>query len=188
MKLFVDLDGVLTDFDKSLSDLLGKPIKGHGQFGNDPKIWKAIDEAGTYFWKSMDWLPDGKELWNAVKKYDPTILSSPSRHITSKEGKKMWIDENISGTPLILDSKKEKYAKEGYVLIDDRKKNINKWENAGGVGILHKDTGSTIAQLEKLLATPKKSYNVSQFSINRVLQGFTQIGATLDNSSFILGK
>ena len=37
-----------------------------------------------------------------------------------------------------------------YVLIDDRPKNIEAWENAGGIVILHTSAADTIEQLKKL--------------------------------------
>ena len=36
------------------------------------------------------------------------------------------------------------------VLIDDHSKNVDEWKKAGGIGILHKDIGTTIRQLQKL--------------------------------------
>ena len=35
-------------------------------------------------------------------------------------------------------------------MIDDRPKNIEAWENAGGIGILHKSAKHTIDELKKL--------------------------------------
>ncbi len=154
MKLFVDLDGVITDFNKALSDLLGHPVKK--DFGNDPAIWRAIDKAGENFWKNMSFMPDGHELWDYIKKYKPTVLTSPTRHPSSKAGKKVWLKEELPGVPYIIDSKKEQYAKDGYILIDDREKNIKKWEEAGGVGILHKDAESSIKKLKKIMEEKEK--------------------------------
>ena len=36
------------------------------------------------------------------------------------------------------------------VLIDDRPKNIEAWEAAGGIGIIHTSAKNTIEQLKKL--------------------------------------
>ena len=47
-------------------------------------------------------------------------------------------------------SQKAVFAKKGNVLIDDRPKNIEAWENAGGIGILHKSAKHTIDELKKL--------------------------------------
>jgi len=154
--LYVDLDSVLTDFDKQLADLLDKPLERGWDFGNDPKIWKKIDDAGEEFWKSMPWMSDGHELWNAVKKYEPTILTAPSRHPSSTAGKKLWLKENLPNVLYIIDHKKYTYAKDGYILIDDSEKHIKKWEDAGGTGILHKDAKSTIKKLEEIMSYKKK--------------------------------
>jgi 5'(3')-deoxyribonucleotidase len=155
-KVIIDLDGVLTDFQKQLAKLLDKPLDRDWDFGNDPKIWKKIDDAGEEFWKNMPWMPDGQELWNAVKKYKPTILTAPSRHPSSTAGKKVWLKENLPDVPYTIDKKKQDYAKDGYILIDDREKNIKKWEDAGGIGILHKDAKSTIKKLEEIMNDKKK--------------------------------
>lgn len=154
MKLFVDLDGVLTDFNKAISELLKHPIKK--DFGNDPAIWKAIDKAGEAFWSGMSFMPDGHELWDYLEKYKPIVLTAPSNHPSSKIGKKIWLKENLPNVPYIIDNKKEKYAKDGYILIDDREKNIKKWREAGGIGILHKDAKSTIEKLKELKEKKEK--------------------------------
>ena len=39
---------------------------------------------------------------------------------------------------------------DGNVLIDDRPKNIEAWENAGGIGILHTSAKETINKLKEL--------------------------------------
>jgi hypothetical protein len=60
---------------------------------------------------------------------------------------------------IIIDHDKAAYAKQAdgtpNALIDDFGQNISKWENAGGVGIQHKDIqiGNTISRLAKALDT-----------------------------------
>lgn len=156
MKLYVDLDQVLTDFDKRLSDLVPSWDRA-----KDPEIsaevWKKIEDAGEEFWADMDWTPQGKYLWGKLKKHDPTILSSPSRHDSSIQGKKKWLKKHIPDVPYIIESDKEKYAENDAVLIDDRQSNIKKWEKAGGKGILHKDADRTLKKLEDIMAREKKA-------------------------------
>lgn len=156
MKIFVDLDSTLTDFDKQLAELLNKKLVRGWDFGNDPKIWKKIDDAGSEYWSSMSWMPDGKELWGYIKEFDPTVLTAPSRHSSCKVGKRVWVKEYLDNAPIIIDEKKYKHAKKNYILIDDREKNIKKWEEAGGIGILHKDTKSTIKKLKKIMEEKEK--------------------------------
>ena len=159
-KIYVDLDGVLTDFTKQLCELLGKPLDRDFDFGNDPKVWKKIDDAGEEFWSDMEWMSEGRELWEELKKHNPTILTSPGRHKSSIEGKKKWLEKNIPGIPFIIEEKKDKYADPNAVLVDDRKDNIKAWEEAEGTGILHKEVPETIGKLKNAMkntGTKKKA-------------------------------
>jgi len=161
MRLYVDLDSTLTDFDKKMSELLGVKLVRGKEWGNSREIWKKVDDAGEPFWAEMEWLPGGKELWEKISKLDPTILSSPTRHETSKAGKKTWCAKELGeNVPVILESKKEKYASPDAILIDDRPKNTQKWEEAGGKAILHKDVEDTLKKLDELMATEKEAFKV----------------------------
>jgi hypothetical protein len=95
----------------------------------------------------MEWLPGADRLWEELKKFEPTILTSPTRHKSSVEGKKEWLEKNLPGVPYKIEQDKEKYAAPDAILIDDREKNIKKWEEKGGVGILHKSVPKTLVQL-----------------------------------------
>lgn len=156
-KIFLDLDGVITNFDRALSKVTGLPEKKGFNFGNDPKIWGAINKAGEGFWSSMEWMPDGRQLWNAIEIYKPTVLTAPSRHESSVEGKKIWLKNNLPGVPYIIDDKKDSYADKDFILIDDREKNIKKWEQAGGIGILHKSTNTTLDKLKEIMGSIKEA-------------------------------
>ena len=58
----------------------------------------------------------------------------------------------LPGTKLILRYAKQKQelANPESILIDDRQINIDQWEAAGGIGILHTSTDNTISQLKEL--------------------------------------
>lgn len=157
MRLYVDMDGVLTDFTKQLCKLLSIPLDRNFEFGNDTRVWREIDEAGEKFWAEMDWMPDAeKKLWEELSKHNPTLLTSPSNHASSVEGKKKWINRNTPETPFIIEHEKEKYAAPDAVLIDDREKNIEKWEKAGGTGILHRSNEETLEELSRILSRKEK--------------------------------
>ena len=47
-------------------------------------------------------------------------------------------------------TQKAAFAFEGSVLIDDRQKNIDAWEKAGGIGIVHESANKTINALKEL--------------------------------------
>ncbi len=147
-KIYCDMDGVLVDFDRGYKELTGKEthhvdVQGKNEFwdtfrqGLENKKMQEKD-----YWANLQWMPDGKELWDHIKQYKPTLLSAPSRDPQSRWGKRIWVKKNIPGTPLILAAAeaKKNYAKKNAILIDDRVSNINDWNNAGGIGILHTST------------------------------------------------
>jgi len=152
-KIFSDMDGVLTDFDKSFKKASNgiAPRDYEEKFGRE-KFWELIDGSGVGYWVGMPYMPDGEQYWNYIKDYDVELLSSPSRSNTSRLGKRLWVKNNMPGIKLTLAqaSKKQNYAAPNHILIDDRESNINQWVKAGGIGILHTDASSTISKLKKL--------------------------------------
>jgi hypothetical protein len=152
--IYSDMDGVLSDFDKRFMEFSdGIPPGQYEQRRGKEEFWKLIDDTvGVPFWAGMDWMSDGKEYWNYIEKYNPIILSAPSKKEESKYGKRIWKKRNMPNNKMILVPawKKKEYATPTSILIDDRADNINQWEAAGGIGILHTDATSTIAKLKKL--------------------------------------
>ena len=150
-KIYVDMDGVLVDFDGGYEKLTGMTTRAADEKGPE-FFWKPISKAGAKWWITLNWMPDGKQLWDYVKKYNPELLSAPSREEASKMGKRIWVKRELPGVKLILRSadKKQEFASPNSILIDDREKNIEQWKSAGGVGILHTDAASTIKKLKEL--------------------------------------
>ena len=68
--------------------------------------------------------------------------------------KNQWIDRYVDPSVVVnctfTGSQKAAYAMDGNVLIDDRPKNIEAWEDAGGIGILHTSAKETINKLKEL--------------------------------------
>jgi hypothetical protein len=169
IRIFQDMDGCLTDFENYFRKFNPEKLTPHeyeAKYG-DKSIWPFIDKGGVEYWENMPWMTDGKELWDYVSKYNPTILSAPSKNNDSKIGKVKWLEKNIrlpnynvqtkakhgwDGTSkVILNSDKWRYATGPKdILIDDTPKKINTWKNAGGTGILHTSAKNTIQQLKEL--------------------------------------
>jgi hypothetical protein len=144
------MDGVLVNFDKGYLELTGKDITG--EFFSDSHFWDPINNAGKKFWVELEWQPDGKQLWNYIKKYGPKLLSAPSRQDDSRVGKHEWVERELPGVPLLLRTAKHKkdFATSTSILIDDRIDNIQGWRDAGGIAIHHVSTKHTIDQLKVL--------------------------------------
>jgi hypothetical protein len=158
LKIFCDMDGCLTNWFKAFRDLGPEVTKGlegneyEEKYGRD-ELWKQIAEHGKLeFWSQMEWMKDGKKLWNYIKDKNPTILTTPADSQFSKDGKKIWcsreLDKNV---PIIMKKEKWEEADENSILIDDYDKKIKDWKTKGkGIGILHTSADKTIAELKKL--------------------------------------
>lgn len=172
LTIFCDMDGVLTDFEKRFKDIPANikglsPSQYNEKYGKS-SIWKIIEPEGIKWWSEMEWTKDGKALWDYLKSFKPTILSAPSRDPKSKEGKLMWINNNLDISQkfftinpkkwkpsyrIILNSNKHLFAKTKYdILIDDTYSKIEKWEKAGGTAIHHKNTLNTIRKLNTIIS------------------------------------
>jgi len=88
-----------------------------------------------------------------------SINTSPLRgdHENSGKYKKVWISNNIE-TPaeIIVTGRKETYAKDKAsgtpnILIDDRPVNIQKWQAAGGYGILYQANRDPLSKVQQAL-------------------------------------
>lgn len=149
-KIYCDMDGVLVNFDKGYFQLTG--IDSTEGLPNNHTFWDPINKAGYDFWFNLEWMPDGKRLWKYISKYNPELLSAPSRQEDSRVAKHDWVNKELPGVHLILRSAKNKkeFATPKSILIDDRIANINDWREAGGIAIHHVNTKHTIDQLKSL--------------------------------------
>lgn len=151
-KVYCDMDGVIVDFEHGYDRLTGRKAPGFSSPYDKTEFWAAITKAGAKFWADLEWMEDGQQLWNYIKQYSPTLLTAPSREKSSEIGKQEWIDKNIPGTPVEFRQahKKQELATPNAILIDDREDNIERWIEAGGIGIRHTSTTSTIKKLNQL--------------------------------------
>jgi len=156
-KIFVDLDGVLANFDKKVKELTGKLPDQLVK----KDMWNAIKKYykdGHQFYRELDLMPDANQLWNHIKVHDPIILTATGQKVESiKQEKVEWCKEHFPGVQMIgvvHSHEKANYiirdTEEISILIDDREKSINPWVAAGGVGILHTSARQTIKELKGL--------------------------------------
>ena len=155
-KIYCDMDGVLTDFEKRFEHFTGvKPKEYENKYGT-PAFWELIDnKIGVKFWAGMDWMPEGERLWNYISPYTPSLLTSPSRDNTSRLGKNLWVKYNLNPKPKVIfaySADKQRYANNNSILIDDKKSNIEQWISQGGIGIRCKDgnVDQVIKELQEL--------------------------------------
>lgn len=149
--IYVDLDGVLVDMSKGVYELTGSTID-YFYSTNPGAMWKRLAYTKDFF-ANLDWTSDGKELWNAIKHLNPTILTGVPWGNWAPRQKKEWCARELGGlVPVITGFSRNKanHCKVGDILIDDKKATKALWEEAGGIYILHTSTKDSIKQMKEL--------------------------------------
>ena len=154
IKIYLDMDGVIADFDKKYKELYNIAPK-------DADTYKTFDKFFTTFiaerqFAKLDLMPDALLLINYLKSLSvPTeILSSTSsekRDAEIREQKIDWLNKhNIEFPVNLVPGKRFKrdFSNENSLLIDDTSQNIDQWRVEGGIGILHTDAMTTIGILK----------------------------------------
>jgi hypothetical protein len=158
--IFIDLDGVLADFDRH--------ARAHGKYDASGNVkWEELD---YQWWVTMPACAGAKVFYDAAKKLGIVkFLTAPVKSEECFSGKAHWIQDFVPerGKFALMDLIICPSADKGYlaaanrILIDDRQNNIQDWINAGGIGIHHTgDFKETMQKLQDALAklpAPKKN-------------------------------
>lgn len=154
-KVFIDLDGVLADFEKGVFEIhdidfdyddwpLGEWDMQKILGMSDEEFW-IMDE---HWWAELNKTPEFDEIMNLVEgefgRENICLLSSPTEDPTCIYGKAMWIQKNLpyyaEKRQYFLGAQKYFAAAPDALLIDDSDDNVDKfeaaWGNQGGKTIL----------------------------------------------------
>lgn len=155
LKIFLDLDEVMADFRAGAMAVHGLDRAGmDARFGagywTGEAFWEPIAAAGEAFWCDLSPFPWALELIHFAESLtkDWYILTSPSQCPGSLSGKHRWVAKHLGVRPwerLIPFGAKELLAAPGRYLVDDHQPNLDKWEAAGGVGVLFPHWGNRLA-------------------------------------------
>ena len=159
MKIYFDMDGVLSDFERGVAELCGLEPRPQGKNSpeEDDQMFEAIRKV-EHFYDRLKPLPGAVELFQeAWKQYgdDCQILTGipkPHRGIfTAEEDKREWVRRFISPDVIVnvvLRKEKSQFCTgPDCILVDDFIANIRAWEKAGGKGILHRSVEETWDEL-----------------------------------------
>ena len=166
-EIYLDMDETIVDWMSGANAALKKA--GHPEWNDsswkkypseeaDKIKWDILNSTHN-FWENLNFMPDGKRIWNFVKKYKPKILSACGANAKHcKEGKIRWLQthlgmNNLSGVHLVPRSHKKQFAKvdnKKTILIDDYDKNCIEFMSAGGIAIQATNGDSIIKELKKL--------------------------------------
>lgn len=152
MQLYLDCDGVLADFDRGASELLGMPPRAFEKKYGIGHFWAAIARHQD-FYGTLPLMPDAMELFGAVRHLLPIILTGLPRGNWAAPQKIRWAAKHFPGTQIltVMAVDKHNHALAGDILVDDQLKHAHLWEEAGGLFVHHRSARQTIAKLRALI-------------------------------------
>ena len=160
MILYVDMDGVVADFDGYAHRELGIEPKPGFRFSQED--WYRLRAHNPRIYRDVPVLPTAYELIHELKVIRDQ-LDIEMRFLTAvpKENdlgwafwdKIGWVDQHFPGIPVFFGPysvDKQQHYKPGDILIDDRISNVEEWP---GFSILHdyNDINTTISKLKEHL-------------------------------------
>ena len=153
-KIYVDMDGVLCNFEKRYTEMFGVIKEDARRKVFRPNFDRFI---ATNQFATLDIMPDFHLLvqyLNLLHDTPKQILSSTAyekTYETISRQKREWLGDHSVWwpDPIFVPGKRHKYkfAQPDTVIIDDTYSVIEDWRNAGGIGIWHKDWATTLAIL-----------------------------------------
>ena len=152
-RIFVDLDGVMSDFDGFFLQEFGVETKDVTK----KEMWRLIHEYDRFFLK-MPVMAGAYQLYEALP-YDTEIAiltsAGTSNYAAVAEQKKAWVKEYIDKDMLVICvkdglDKASMVQNKGDILIDDWRLNCEAWEAAGGVAVKYENATQAIHDLREL--------------------------------------
>lgn len=157
-----DCDQVLADFDSHVKTLTGRSPDDFQKAG--VSIWRELEQHQRFF-RDLDPIPNMIILALGYKALVPTrVITGRPRKDTmpfAEEDKRLWLHNQLGSDVEVivcLARHKHHHISVEYtdVLIDDNASNIQNWERAGGIGILHTSYEDTFTKLHNLFKAHNK--------------------------------
>ena len=159
--IYLDMDGVVADFDKRFNDLSGMMPQEYVNKNGLNDFWDLIDEKHKVsFWRGIELMPGAQKLVKYIEQHPFEMLTAPSIKKQSIIGKGLWVKDKIgtlySTKPKVTyRSAKQKHTVKPNltkfdILIDDKGSTIDRWNAAGGTAILYQNADQVINDLKKL--------------------------------------
>lgn len=159
--IYLDMDGVLADFAGGVRSLCGmEPLSQndkHRDRSKDDEMWERIRTC-DHFYNRLELLPGAVEMFDRICEWFGDrceILTGVPKEergiIQAADDKAEWVKRLLSEdvrVNIVNWREKVNFCKgDGYILIDDSKKIIQRWNEAGGMGVLHMSAEDTLDRL-----------------------------------------
>ena len=154
-RVFVDLDGVLADFDGGAKKLFGMSAKDYQELHGAAVMWKKL-AAEPNFYGELELIEGAEEMLDEIWQIASVtqILTGLPVGKWAEPQKRDWCADKLGNRfPVICCMTRDKwqFCTPGEVLIDDRESMRLDGEGAGGHFILHVDAETSLAALRAVL-------------------------------------
>jgi len=154
LTLFLDLDGVMFDFDGYFEKLFGLPCS----LLPDKEMWRLIESHGAFF-RTMPLCEGAMHFYRCVLPLHPMFLTAcPGSRFADIAAQKRGAVRHHFGdkAPMVPtpggEAKVHYMHARGDILVDDFGRNCDRWREEGGFAIHHNgDFTSTMLQLSEYL-------------------------------------
>lgn len=153
--LYIDLDGVMADFNKAVLQHTGSEYSGKD-------TWEILENIPNLFY-NLEVLPDAYYALNFIERnFIPyeflTALPLPTKELYSAHIDKVrWVQRKLHSDAQVNcvshRSQKKYFVQNGKqdILVDDMLDNCLEWQEAGGIAIYHRNWRASIEELQKYL-------------------------------------
>lgn len=164
IRVSLDIDGVIANFNAHCEDLFG----GHphhlvfecperGTLKSDAALWAHVHTADT-FWTEMPLFPWADELIDLCRPYGTQFVTGCPRDGFERASaeKTAKLNARWPGIPAVtcLSKNKADHMQEpGDILVDDMRRNCERWETAGGYPVRFRTFEQAFADLKTGLLT-----------------------------------
>jgi len=158
--LYLDMDGVVADFNAYVRNRLGRKEQGEKWPEQD---WKKLS-SNPHLYRDLDKTPEADDLVENCQIFCEThnyalmfLTAIPNNNNMpwAFYDKILWIQDRYPQIPVMFgpySDDKQHHCHNGDILIDDRTSNIEQWRTAGGIGILHKgNLANTLQELRSII-------------------------------------
>lgn len=154
--IYIDMDGVVADFEKAVIDKTGSTIAEH----IEAKQWDVVKKTFMCYdtFISLEPMPLMDVLKNHVGKFKILTATGYINEDDVKKAKLEWLCNHLEGfderdfKAVPKSHEKAEYAVDiDDILVDDREKSIRPWTSEGGTGILFTNSEYEIRAVNRLL-------------------------------------
>lgn len=151
--IYLDLDGVLADYDKAADALCGMShYRYEFIYGKDAYAERVFGRKN--FWLTLEPMRDSVELLMVVPRFKILTALPKTNKEAAADHKRLWCHLNLgvddADVITCMTPEKPDYCQPGDVLVDDRYINKGAWEAKGGHYVHHTDARTSVTALKEL--------------------------------------